>query len=75
MSVADFEQEREEMIAAIRVIAEHLAEDIEKSAASQLSTNSHKRQSNGLNENGIPTLLSVSGTDITGGPNTRHSTR
>jgi protein-L-isoaspartate(D-aspartate) O-methyltransferase len=30
MSVADFEQEREEMIAAIRVIAEHLAEDIGK---------------------------------------------
>ena len=30
MSVADFEQEREEMIAAIRVIAEHLAEEIGK---------------------------------------------
>jgi len=158
MSVAHFEQERQEMIAAIRVIAEHLADEIGKAAlddrvlramakvprhefvpvevqdyaylnrplpigfdktisqplivavmtdlldvkpddtvleigtglgyqsavlpswlekftASKLSMNSHKPQSNGLNDDGIPTLPSGSGTDITAGPNTRHSTR
>jgi hypothetical protein len=32
MSVAHFEQERQEMIAAIRVIAEHLADEIGKAA-------------------------------------------
>ena len=35
-------------------------------------TNSPKRQSNGLNENGIQTLLSESRTDIRAGPNTGH---
>jgi protein-L-isoaspartate(D-aspartate) O-methyltransferase len=32
MSVESFEQERQEMIAAIRVIAEHLADEIGKTA-------------------------------------------